>query len=282
MSDDFDVNNATDEIVAKPPKVIIYGEHGIGKTTFAAAFPSPILLMTEEGVGSLRIKRFPKVVTEYHELMMALGSLAQSEHDRETLIVDSLDWLEPIIWAETCKRNSKSNIEDWDYGKGYVFAEEVWDEVIRGFDYLHVQRNMSIVCIAHSQVIKFQSPTNDPFDKYALKLNKRASALIQEWSDIVAFAHWDTNTTSTDLGFKRKATRGVSSGTRLLALEARPAWDAKNRFQLPPIIPLDIGATHFFALLAERYNPAPVIEAPAAEQALEPTLAPKTNTPNKE
>lgn len=261
MTDAFTLDAITADVAIKPPKVIIYGAHGVGKTTFAASFPNPILLMTEDGVGSLRIQRFPQVATTYTDVQRAIGALYQGAHDRQTLVLDSLDWLEPLVWTETARRHNKGAIEDFDYGKGYIFADEVWSEIFDGFDALQAQ-GISIVCTAHAAVTRFQSPTVEPYDRYAIKLHKRASALVQEWADVVAFAHWQTHTTATDLGFKKRAVRGISTGERLLALEERPAWEAKNRFQLPPIMPLD--AAHFLALLAQRYEPAPILDADAS------------------
>ncbi len=252
----FTLDDIIEDVVPAAPKLVIYGNHGVGKTTFGAGFPNPILLMTENGVGALRIQRFPKVVETYAELMTAIGALYQGAHDRQTLVLDSLDWLEPIVWAETARRHGKESIESWDYGKGYIEAELVWSEVLTGLDALQTERGMSVVCTAHAAVTRFQSPMAEPYDRYSIKLHKRASALVQEWADVVGFCHWQTMTTATDLGFNKKAVRGITTGQRLLALQETPAWEAKNRFQLPAVMPLD--AAQFLALLAERYTPAPV------------------------
>jgi hypothetical protein len=254
----FTLDHIVEDVVPAPPKLILYGPQGIGKTTFGAGFYDPILLPTEEGWGNLRVKRWPKVDT-FHDVMTALGSLYTAAHDRQTLLLDSLTSLERLVWAETARRHGRDGIEGWDYGKGYVFADEVWNEVLAGLDALQREKGMSIVCTAHAAVQRFQSPTVEPFDRYTIDLHKRASALLQRWADVVGFAHWQTSTTSTDLGFKKKATRGISTGQRLLALEERPAWEAKNRFQLPPVMELD--AAQFLGLLAERYTPAPVVGA---------------------
>lgn len=252
----FKLDAVIEDITAKPPRIVIYGPHGVGKSTFGAGFPNPILLMTEDGVGALRVRRFPNQVTTYRQLMTALGALFDGAHDRETLLLDSLDWLEPIVWAETAERHNKASIEAFDYGKGYIFADDVWSEVLDGLDALRDARGMSIVCTAHAEAQRFQSPLTEPYDRYRIKLHKRASALVQEWADVVGFAHWQTAVATTDLGFKKKAARGISTGQRLLALEERPAWEAKNRYALPPVMSLD--TEQFLALLGERYTPAPV------------------------
>lgn len=259
----FTLDDIVEDIIPRPPKIVLYGPHGVGKTTFGAGFYAPILLMTEDGVGSLRVPRFPSVAQTYTDVVTACGSLYQGGHDRQTLIIDSLDWFEPMVWAETARRHNKQNIEDWDYGKGYVFANEVWAEFFVGLDMLN-QRGMSIILTAHATVTRFQSPLSAPYDRYSIKLHKGASALVQEWADVVGFAHWQQSTVSTDLGFKKTATRGVTTGQRLLALQETPAWQAKNRYQLPAVMELD--AAQFLGLLAERYTPAPVVGAESSPE----------------
>lgn len=223
-----------------PPRGVIYGPHGIGKTTFGAGAPSPILMPLEEGWGTLATPRFP-LLTTYAEVCEAIGALYQDAHEYATVIVDSLDWLEPLIWAETCARHDKPDIEAWGYGKGYLYACDVWREFLAGMSALREEKGMCILLLAHAQVRSFNDPTNEPYDRYELKLQPRAAALIEEWADIVGFANWRTYTTSTEVKKgvnKDKVTRGIGTGERLLHVEERPGWRAKNRYSLPPEIPL--------------------------------------------
>ena len=41
-------------VIHAPVKVVLYGPEGIGKSTFAAKFPSPVFIDTEGGTKSLR------------------------------------------------------------------------------------------------------------------------------------------------------------------------------------------------------------------------------------
>jgi replication-associated recombination protein RarA len=36
----------------EPPRIVIYGPHGIGKTTFGAAAPGSVILPIEKGLAS--------------------------------------------------------------------------------------------------------------------------------------------------------------------------------------------------------------------------------------
>lgn len=237
----FDLTSISTANTATPPRIVLYGVHGIGKTTFAASAPSPILLPTEKGAGVLRVPKFPKVGT-YADACGAINTLLTQPHPYSAAIVDTLDWLEPLIWAETARRANKKDIEDFGFGKGYLAADEVWGELLAGLDALNEQRGMTIILIAHSEIVRFNSPTSEPYDRYDLKLHKRAKALVQEWADVVGFAHYEVHTASTDAGFNKKVVRGVGAGNRLLALEERPAYYAKNRYSLPSTLPLSWSA----------------------------------------
>ena len=43
----------------KPPRILLYGVEGVGKTTFAACAPAPIFIRTEDGLGELEVPAFP-------------------------------------------------------------------------------------------------------------------------------------------------------------------------------------------------------------------------------
>jgi hypothetical protein len=126
---------------------------------------------------------------------------------------------------------------------------------------------MTVILIAHATVKRFNAPDTDPYDRYQLKLHERAAGLIQEWADVVGFLHLETNTVTKDAGFNQKTTRGVTTGRRLLSLEERPAYEAKNRFGMPADIEFPrTGAWDLFAAAcAGAYaddEPAPAAETP--------------------
>jgi len=60
----------------------------------------------------------------------ALDALLNEDHDFGTMVVDSVDWLEPLIWAEVCKRNGWASIDAPGFGKGYAEALTIWREYL--------------------------------------------------------------------------------------------------------------------------------------------------------
>ena len=45
--------------VLRPPRVLIHGVAGIGKSTFAASADAPVFVLTEDGLGKLQVPHFP-------------------------------------------------------------------------------------------------------------------------------------------------------------------------------------------------------------------------------
>jgi len=227
--------------VQLPPRVVLYGVPGIGKTTLAAASRNPVFLPVEDGLGQLEVPAFPRP-TSFSDCIEAVSSLVEDDHDFETLVVDSLDKLEPLLWdhvIETVpheKGNQVERIEQYGYGKGYTHALNEWRSLLRGFDVLREQKGMSIILIAHSAIVKFDTPDSDPYDRYQLRLHKSADACVSDWCDAMLFANYKVAVVD-KAGSDRK--RAVGKGERLCHTQERPSFRAKNRYSMPETLPLE-------------------------------------------
>jgi len=220
----------------KAPRLLVYGTAGIGKTTLGISAPNPVFIQTEDSeVGCPTFG----LLRAYAEVMDAMAALVAENHDFKTVVLDSLDWLEPLIWQETCRVNNWADIEKPGFGKGYVAALDTWRVLLDGFNALRDERGMTVVLLAHCEIKRFDSPETEPYDRYQIKVQKAASALVQEHVDAVLFANYRVSTVKTDAGFNKRAVRGVGVGDRLLYTTERPAFLAKNRFALPDSLPLD-------------------------------------------
>jgi hypothetical protein len=219
-----------------PPRIMLYGPHGLGKTTFGAGAPNPIFILTEDGLGQIEADHFP-LATTFSQVQEALASLT-GEHDFQTVVIDSLDWLDNLVWEEI---NTKYDAKDLAYGKGAVIAADYWRKVL---DTLNVLRSkgMASILLAHCEIKRFDSPEVEPYERYQPKLQARSSALVQEWCDMVLFTNYKTLVKTTDVGFNNKVTRGTSTGERIMHTNERPAYLAKNRYNLPDQLPLEWSA----------------------------------------
>jgi hypothetical protein len=223
-----------------PRRILIYGTAGIGKSTFATCSPVPIVIQTEDGLGEIDCHKFP-VASSFDEVLQSLAALYQEDHGYRTVVVDSCDWLERLIWAKVCADRQVASIEDIGYGKGYTFALQHWRTVLDGLAALREHRGMTVVLIAHARIERFENPETEAYDRYVPRLHKTASAMVSEWCDEVLFATYRVFTKATDEGFNQKRVQGLGSGERVLRTTERPSHLAKNRLALPDELPLAWG-----------------------------------------
>jgi len=238
----------------KPPFGIFYGVHGIGKTELASEFPDPYYLPTpgEEPPDQIEMPT-PGTAETLDDIYDVIGWLLSVDHDRKTFILDSVDGVEPLIWAATCKRLGVSSIEDPGYGKGYIEADTEWRELLSGLQALRAA-GIAVVLLAHTEITRFDSPTSDPYSRYGIKLNKRASALVQEAVQFVGFLNFRHTLKEKDVGFNKKVGHAEGSGERQIHLEERPGFLAKSRYGTPSSITFKRG--HGWAELS-KYMPTP-------------------------
>jgi len=228
----------------KPPRIFLYGQEGVGKSCTAAQAPNPIFIQTEDGLDEINTAKFP-LAKSLNDVLNALAALRDEQHDFQTVVLDSADWLERLIWDKVCQDFGVRSIEkaDGGYGKGYVHALTYWRQIVSLFNELRNVRGMIVIVIAHSKVERFEDPENAAYDRYTPRLHKSATSLLCEWVDAVLFATKRFRVSKEEgtgfQGDRAIATAiGANGGERILRTVGSPACIAKNRFNLPAEIPL--------------------------------------------
>lgn len=218
-----------------PDRVVLMGTPGVGKSTWAANAPKPIFIPTEEGTHHLDVASFPKAES-FRDILDALEELRTGTHDYETAVVDTLDTMEPLLWKATCTRNGWSWIEDPDFQKGFEAALAEWRLFLAALERLQAERGMGVILVSHVQIRTFRNPSGPDYDRYEPKIHKKAAALLSEWSYAVLFA-MTTEFIEKTKGSQRA--KGVTDGRRIVKTTRTPAYEAKNRWSLPPEMALD-------------------------------------------
>lgn len=222
----------------QPPRIVLYGVQGVGKSTWASQAPSPIFLPTESGIESLDVQSFP-LLSSWEGVQEACESLLAEEHAYQTLVLDSLDRLENLIWTDVCTEHRVKSIEEIGYAKGYIFALSRWNWFLQVLDALRSQRKLAIILIGHAKIERFESPDTQTYDRYGLRLHKHASGLVQEWADHVLFACYEVFVKTEKGKFGSDRGKAVGQGNRIMRTTERPFASAKNRAGLPDEMPLD-------------------------------------------
>lgn len=229
--------------IPQPPRLFVYGTEGVGKSTFASQASEPIFIQTEDGLNEIECDKFP-LSRSLDDVMQSLRELRETEHSYKTVVIDSADWLERLVWVSVCQAFGVQNIEkaDGGYGKGYSHAVDYWRQILDLLDALRNDRHMLVMLIAHAKIERFEDPESSAYDRYSPRLHKNASALICEWCDAVLFATRKFRTQSEDTSFGRKRTTasaiGKAGGERVLRCVGGPACVAKNRYRISEELPL--------------------------------------------
>lgn len=216
-----------------PYYLVLYGPEGIGKSSFAAGAPSPIFLGEPGGTDHLDVARFdpPQSI---EDIDAAIATLEKEKHEFQTLVIDTADYLEPVIWDSICSDAKKKSIEDFGYGKGFNLAVDKWRDIALGLERI-LATGMNVIILAHSHLKTVKNPLGDDYEHYELKLNGKAAALLKERPKAVLFANY---VSYTDKDENTKRVKAFGDGSRMIYTEHRPAFDAKNRYSLPFELPL--------------------------------------------
>ncbi len=221
----------------RPPRILVYGPGGIGKTTLAAAMPGVVVLPVEEGADALDVPRLPQPKS-WTETLAMLDLVAADPSGFTALAVDSVTALEAMASAHVAAEHGKASIEAIEYGKGVPALAVAWRGMLDKLTAIR-SKGVAIVLIGHSAVVHYDDPRSAGYDRFAPRLHPKAVApQTMEWCDAVLCAQYRVFTDAEDKGFNRERTRAVGSGERVLYATEKPTHLAKNRYALPDELPM--------------------------------------------
>ena len=238
----FDPKSIRRGVENAPRKIIIYGPPKIGKSTLVGSTADALLIPTEDRVKHINCAK-TEVVQSFEEIMSIFEYLKTSKNFK-SVIIDTLDWMEPLIHQYVCRKKGFKNglIDDNDkqvnFGRGLKYhAVEGWKIFLQNCDVLREEAGLNIILVAHSAVEKVSPPDADSYDRYTMKLDKNAVAVVEEWADVIAFYNHEINVKKEDVGFNKKVGKVLNvEGNRVLNLQASaPAWISGNSFNLPDL-----------------------------------------------
>jgi len=225
-----------------PQKIVIYGPEGIGKSTFASQFPSPVFIDTEGSTKHMDVARTPRP-SSWSMLLDQVEYFRKTPGEYKTLVIDTADWAEQlcvnhlVAKAPNAREHGLGGIEGFGYGKGYTYLAEEFGRLLNLLEDV-ILAGMNVAITAHAQMRKFEQPDEvGSYDRWELKLQKKTAPLLKEWADMVLFANYKTYVVNVDGKGTQKGKNKVQGGRRVMYTAHHNCWDAKNRHGLPEELP---------------------------------------------
>lgn len=229
--------NISSGIIDSAIKIIIYGPEGIGKSTLSSQFPKAVFCDTEGSTKAMDVSRFdaPK---KWEDIFEALNYVIVNPDCCKTFVLDTADWAEMLCIKFTCDKGGVNGIEDFGYGKGYVYVQENFKKLLDKLNTL-IELGINVVITAHAKMRKFEQPDEmGAYDRWEMKLSRQVAPMLKEWADMVLFANYKTYVVEDDKTKSKKA----QGGKRVMYTTHNPCWDAKNRYGLADCLPFEYSA----------------------------------------
>jgi len=248
---------------AEGVRMVIAAGEKVGKTTFGASAPAPLLIPLEVGYGGVNIPKSAMLqeFAQVEALMTEILAQAQAgTFPYKTLIFDSATALErqihdSILYMDSAYSPGNKKAVTMEsalggYGKAYTYANEKFSRFLKQCDILAVYGGINIILTCHVFAAKLIDPNAGEYDSWDLRLHSPKNQktfgkreMITEWADIIGFLYEPIYVTKGDT-----MSKGVSANKgRMLGLSRTPSYIAGNRYRIEGEVPIpaDDGWNHF-------------------------------------
>lgn len=220
-------------------RVLLYGVHGCGKSTWGVQWPNHVLLDTEKSTEDLNVHT-RVTIESVDDILTTTKEVATMEQKPcDTFIIDSFDWAVKMFTDQFCQLKNKKTLADFDFGKGKEGIENIVQNYLKSLTKI-ASRGIDVVLICHARYEKIEPPNAPSYKKYAPKMVDTVSAMTQEWATDVLFIESEFLTKTEDEGFNRERSIVIdSTANRVMHTTDTPSHFAKNRLDLPPKMAFD-------------------------------------------
>lgn len=214
---------------AVPPRLLIYGDAGVGKTTLAAQANAVTLDMEGGGARVRGLIRTPYLTRwpDAREWLSRIVQATSSPEPPEAVAIDTIDWLSMRIEQHVTQEldRSKGGVTNTLGGAhgGFFKAREIVQNIV-SLELLPelntIAARCPVILLAHARNDRTSDAEGMPVQRAEPKIPEYIRGLFVEWADAMLYA----------------TRRGDD---RTLTTESTMTVHAKNRYSLPPVLPFD-------------------------------------------
>lgn len=174
---------------------LIYGPPKIGKSTFGARMPKPLLLAFERGYNAI-----PGVIaqdiTSWGEMKQVMRELKKPEvqENFKSIVVDTVDIAADFAQKYVCNQLGIENIGDGGWTtNGWAKYKKEFEDVFRTL----AQLGYAIVFISHDKEKTIKPQNGTEYQQIGSSMQSSALSIIENMADIIGYAHPKVNSDGT-------------------------------------------------------------------------------------
>ena len=237
------LKNIRKDVEKRPPAMVIVGPAGVGKSSLAGNIPKSVVmpfgqedtwdLLKSSGSVPVDLPVLPPAKT-FGDMMGMVEELATEEHEYKFLVIDTISCAERVMHESVCNREFSG---DWSekgflgFNRGFEVSLSDWREFINALDSIRDEAGMGVILLGHTKIAPYRNPIGADYDRFTVDLHHKTWSLTHRWCDAVLFFNYWIDVDESGLRAK-----GKGGHARVIHTQHSAAFDAKNRFGLPPEI----------------------------------------------